>query len=703
MERATGIVVDASGNAYITGRTCSGDFPTLNAFQTLGGGSTDGFVTKLNAAGSALIYSTYLGRNTLPQDIAIDNGRNAYITGGTDDSAFPIVNAVQQTPGGVTDGFVTKLNSTGNALIYSSYLGGDYDDYGWGIALDSNGNTYVSGSTNSTNFPILNAYQSTIGGSFDAFVVKLGNDSDLDGIPDYADNCPSVYNPDQKDSESPSVDGIGDACDNCTSVYNPAQTDTDNDGLGDACDNPTWGINEIMTGVPSYPVSPGGPIWIKATFKNSSAQDIDTIQPDCYNTFFLVRDKVTGVILRPLDRIRFAYGIPTDVRTIKAGKEFSVTCDLSEMYRPDVLTSGSVKTYGVIATYSNYITDPDLVGGICTNPPCSNLWTGAVSSSSQDVTISGSTVVKKQAQIVFDPPMWDVNWASPQITANISNIDGHSVSDVNPSTILLNGTVPIISGSATIQGGVLKVKFDGGDAVQSLGTAVPGTTVYPTVQGGFYSTLAEIFYGQGRADLYSVLSGIVVMQPNGGEVLPSGSTYSIIWGAEPAAVKFSLGYSCTPGIWKLIASNVTGSSYDWVVPAPVKNENNCRVAVRGYNASGGVVATDTSNNPFRIEVLKVTSPNGGEVIPDGCYTFYITWQTNMTASPVYQTKVYGSVNGGATWRIITILPGNPGRYLWITPWVDTPKTNCRIGVLLKDAYGNTLGTDISDANFTIYP
>jgi hypothetical protein len=532
-------------------------------------------------------------------------------------------------------------------------------------------------------------------------------DSDLDGIPDIIDNCPSVYNPDQKDSESPSVDGIGDACDNCTSVYNPSQADTDyagmGDGLGDACDNPIWGINEIMTGVPSYPVSPGGPIWITATFKNSSPQDIDTIQPDCYNTFFMVKDKITGTILRPFDRIRTAYGIPTDVRTIKAGKEFSVTCDLSEMYRPDVLTSGSARTYSVIATYSNYITDPDLVGGICTNPPCSNLWTGAVSSSSQDIAISGSTVVKKQAQIVFDPALWDVNWASPQITATISNIDGHSVSDVNPSTILLNGTVPIISGSATIQGDVLKVKFDGGDAVRSLGTAVPGTTVYPTVQGGFYSTSAEIFYGQGRADLYSVLSGVVVMQPDGGEVLPSGSICSIIWGAEPAAVKFALGYSCTPGIWTLIASNVTGSNYDWMVPAPTKNENNCRVAVRGYNASGGVVATDTSNNPFRIEVLKVTAPDGGEVIPAGCSTYYITWQTNMTANPVYQTKVYGSVNGGATWRIITILSGNPGRYLWITPWVDAPKTNCRIGVLLKDAYGNTLGTDMSDADFTIYP
>jgi hypothetical protein len=168
------------------------------------------------------------------------------------------------------------------------------------------------------------------------------------------------------------------------------------DGLGDACDNPIWGINEIMTGVPSYPVSPGGPIWITATFKNSSPQDIDTIQPDCYNTFFMVKDKITGTILRPFDRIRTAYGIPTDVRTIKAGKEFSVTCDLSEMYRPDVLTSGSARTYSVIATYSNYITDPDLWRNI--QPSCSNSGRGQFFFT--DIAISGSTAVKKQAQIV---------------------------------------------------------------------------------------------------------------------------------------------------------------------------------------------------------------------------------------------------------------------------------------------------------------
>ena len=410
--------------------------------------------------------------------------------------------------------------------------------------------------------------------------------------------------------------------------------------------------------------------------------------------------KYQNSVLEPIDRIRAAYGIPTDRVKIGAGEEFIVSCDLTKMYRPDVLTSGSAKTYSVEAIYANFITDPDIVGGVCTSPPCYDLWTGAVKSTSQNITIEGDPVVKKQAQIVFDPPLWDVNWASPPITASISNIAGHAVSDVNPSTILLNGTVPII-GSATIQGGVLKVKFDGGDAVRSLGTAVPGTTVYPAVQGGFYSTPDEIFYGQGRADLYSVLSGVVVMRPNGGEVIPSGSTYSIIWGAEPSAVKFDLGYSCTPGIWTLIAGNVTGNNYDWIVPAPMRNNNNCRVGVRGRNGLGGIVATDTSDNPFTIEVVKVIYPNGGETLIAGCHALIITWQTNVTAGRVDKTMIYGSANGGTSWRLLRTLPGNPGSYLWPTPCVANPMTRCRIGVVLKDASGNTLGMDASDADFTI--
>jgi uncharacterized repeat protein (TIGR01451 family) len=183
------IVVDDAGNAYVAGETTSQDNPfttsndglpvTPGAFQTTG--SFDAFVAKLNAQGSGLIYSTYLG-GTDDVDrawgIAIDKSGNAYVTGDTKSANFPVANAVQSTYGsGLGDAFVTKLNATGSALLYSTFLGGSLTDEGRGIAVDGSGNAYVVGHTSSFNFPIANPLQPTNGGGIDnhddAFVAKL--------------------------------------------------------------------------------------------------------------------------------------------------------------------------------------------------------------------------------------------------------------------------------------------------------------------------------------------------------------------------------------------------------------------------------------------------------------------------------------------------------------------------------------------------
>ena len=173
-----GIAVDSSGNAYMTGRTSSSNFPTANAFQAAhaAAGTNDAFVTKLNAAGSALVYSTYLGGSgdDIGFGIAVDSSGNAYVTGRTGSTSFPTANAFQAVKDGITDAFVTKLNATGSALVYSTYLGGSGDDYGRGIAVDSSSNAYVTGSTGSTNFPTANVFQAVIkGGITDAFVTKF--------------------------------------------------------------------------------------------------------------------------------------------------------------------------------------------------------------------------------------------------------------------------------------------------------------------------------------------------------------------------------------------------------------------------------------------------------------------------------------------------------------------------------------------------
>src|SRR5262249_6686896 len=149
------------------------------AFQTAFGGGLDAFVTKLNATGTALVYSTYLGGsgNNQGSGIAVDASGNAYVTGSTFSSNFPVTSGAFQTAfgggGGPSaprdDAFVAKLNASGSTLVYSTYLGGSSVDEGSGIAVDASGNAYVTGATLSSNFPVTpGAFQATLGGGLDA-------------------------------------------------------------------------------------------------------------------------------------------------------------------------------------------------------------------------------------------------------------------------------------------------------------------------------------------------------------------------------------------------------------------------------------------------------------------------------------------------------------------------------------------------------
>jgi hypothetical protein len=184
-----GIAVDAEGNAYVTGFTNSADFPVTPGVidPTFSGGfqDYDAFVTKLNATGTALVYSTFLGgaADDLGRAIAIDDAGNAYVTGSTDSADFPTTSdTIDPTYNGGQDAFVTKLNSAGSAILYSTFLGGRVsapnggtsNDGGSGIAVDSTGNAYVMGNTGSADFPTTAlAYDQTQNGSIDIFVAKL--------------------------------------------------------------------------------------------------------------------------------------------------------------------------------------------------------------------------------------------------------------------------------------------------------------------------------------------------------------------------------------------------------------------------------------------------------------------------------------------------------------------------------------------------
>ena len=181
---ANGLALDSGGNAYVVGSTTSTDFPTQNPLPSETG---DGFVTKLNSSGNTLVYSTYLGGGTgdFAGAVAVDGTGNAYVTGGTKNPGFTTTSGVFQPMcgtdgtcnGGLYDAFVTVINPSGSGFVYSTFLGGESNDKGLGIAVDATGDAYLTGLTSSLKFPLSKSpLQPTFGGGHlpsDAFVTEL--------------------------------------------------------------------------------------------------------------------------------------------------------------------------------------------------------------------------------------------------------------------------------------------------------------------------------------------------------------------------------------------------------------------------------------------------------------------------------------------------------------------------------------------------
>ncbi len=180
-EEGSAIAVDASGNAYVTGRTSSSDFPTVPGSFDTTLDSNDIFITRIKPAGTGISYSTFLGGSGLDEarSIVVDGAWNAYITGKTQSGDFPITAGAYSTShNGGDDAFITKLNVTGASLVYSTFLGGSSNDNGWGIAIEETyGSAYVAGETQSGDFPTTSgAYsQSYNGGHWDAFVTRINS------------------------------------------------------------------------------------------------------------------------------------------------------------------------------------------------------------------------------------------------------------------------------------------------------------------------------------------------------------------------------------------------------------------------------------------------------------------------------------------------------------------------------------------------
>ena len=178
-DRALGIAVDPSGNSYAVGYTTSTNFPTVNPLQANKSGGRDVFVTKLNSTGSAIVYSTYWGGsgNEQANGVAVDVYGQPYVVGDTDSANFPTKFPWRSALGGLRDAFHFKIGVNG-AMSYSTYVGGSGDDRGITVAITNTLTPYIAGCTASNNFPTSNALQSANAGGQDAFVIRFNSDAD---------------------------------------------------------------------------------------------------------------------------------------------------------------------------------------------------------------------------------------------------------------------------------------------------------------------------------------------------------------------------------------------------------------------------------------------------------------------------------------------------------------------------------------------
>jgi hypothetical protein len=396
---ARGIAVDAAGSAHVIGDTTSANFPLAP------------------------------GASPVPQvGQPISDPQTGFL--------YPASAFFQNQPGGGRDAFVTKLNAAGSALLYSTRFGGTGNEFGRGIAVDAVA-IYVTGDTASqaggqfqpTTFPQtppVAPFQSTLAGASDAFVLQLGLDSDGDGWPDVVDNCPNTPNPDQADGDG---DGVGDACDNCKFVPNPDQTpDPSKPGLGLACScHYNLGLQTPPVSVPQ-----GGAIPLQVTFSltgNSSCSgpnfpaptSITTIRPDCVNTNFTIIGPSPSTSVVPTRHREKMYGIPNDLITIVTTNPFILTCDVSDVVDPANLPPGS---YTFFPTYSNYTEDPSFP----------DVWIGTVGGTPTALNIIGTT---QKVTIDVLPGDFPNSWkcsSNSQLTVAVLSGNGFDPSTIASST-----------------------------------------------------------------------------------------------------------------------------------------------------------------------------------------------------------------------------------------------------------------------------
>ncbi len=745
IDSGEGIAVDAAGHVAITGWTDSTNFPTLNAIRPNQGGR-DAFLAKLDAAG-ALVFSTYVGGSggfEYGESVAFGADGSIYATGSTDSINFPVLNAYQPTRAGLKEAYVLKVSPSG-ALLYGTYLGGTDDENAESIAVDSAGNFVVTGMTESADFPTVDPF-SLNRGSRDVYVTKFAADGASLLFSTYLGGDSGEYSKGIVVDEADRIYVTGTTDSNNFPLVSPIQTNRPGaDGfltrfspLGVVDFSTYLGGNgaDTVFGVAVVP----GHVYLAGQTVSTDFPVLSPIQAAKAGPAGVADAFVTDISPSTLT-IQFSTflgGATTDQGrsvAVVEGRNVFVAGWTDSADFPTVLPIQDHKS----ATTGNVFLSRIAPYGVTdVNPRAGSTTGGDVVTITGQGFVSGSSVYfgGLAATNVNVTDATSITAVTPSHPAGLADVTVVGPGDDGSGTLYKgfayrSGTAPVADagadqqveatgpagGSVTLNG---SASFDPDDLplsyAWSIGSTVIGSgpIVTVTLPRGIHQVTLSVSNGTGSPGLDTVTISVVdttapvvtVVTPNGGNTLYSSTPTVLEWTAADAASPMSVFnvYLSTDGgttFGAPICANVPASQSQctWT-PTPATTAG--RIRVVGTDASGNVAA-DLSDTNFTINAtgtpsVRVTAPN--TLVNWGAgSTQNITWTHNLGAGAEMNLEV--SVDGGSNWAPIAARVRNTsatvGSYLWT---ITSPLS---LTARVRVTWNNGAVTDASDTDFTIEP
>ena len=411
---------------------------------------------------------------------------------------------------------------------------------------------------------------------------------------------------------------------------------------------------------------------------------------------------------------------PTGTVTVSRNASRSFTITPSTGYSIDrVIVDGS--SVGAVSTYTfsnvtaNHTISASFKADTTTYTITASAGTGGTISPAGTVTVSRnasrSFTITPNKGYSIDRVIVDGSSVGAVSTYTFSNVTAnHTISasfkaDTTKYTLTINRSG---SGTGTVSNNPSGLSFARGTVVTLTATPDAGSS-FVGWSGGCSGTTPTCTVTMSANVIvtatFNLVSGgrpdITITSPSGGETLSAGSTWTIVWEATPDIVKFDLSY--LNGLtWRSIARGVTGSRYQWQIPALARNLERCKVRIVGYNVKGKKIASAKSIGTFAIKVVKLTSLNGGqEVVAGSSQT--IQWITYAVTRDAPRVRFSYTLDGGRKWKKIKGFVENAGKYIWTVPVTEETHTECKVRVILETGHGVKVGSDESESFFRIRP